>query len=83
MTVKAKFTCSSVIDTSYNQKVINMHAVYSQDGENADFVKATPCGNLNMHIDNDAPALKEFEQGCSYYLYFEKIDDFKILNETR
>lgn len=71
--VKAKFTCSSIIDTNYNQVIVNMYAVYSNEGENADFVKATPCGNMSMHIDKDAPASNFFKQGESYYLFFEKV----------
>lgn len=70
--VRAKFTCNAITDTSYGQVVVHMNAVHSEEGENKDFVEATPCGNLDMHIDKEAPASKFFEQGKEYYLDFVK-----------
>jgi hypothetical protein len=48
-----------------------MSAVYSQTGENADFAKATPCGNLDINIDAELPASNYFIPGKEYYLTFE------------
>lgn len=69
--VKAKFTCSDVQENP-NSKTANLHAVYSTEGENADFAKATPAGNLSITIDNETPASGFFEQGKDYYLTFEE-----------
>jgi hypothetical protein len=73
MNVRAKFTCSSVIDTPYStgSKTVHLHAVYGTEGENATFSKYTPSGNLSMQIDKDTPAVEFFVQGKSYYLNFE------------
>jgi hypothetical protein len=68
--VKAKFTCSWVQDNG-SSKTAHFHAVYSTDGENADFAKATPGGNLSINIDSGVPASNFFEQGKNYYLNFE------------
>lgn len=72
--VTAKFTCGGVTDTNYGQVVVHMNAVYSEEGENKDFVEATPCGNLDMHIDKNAPASNFFKQGENYYLDFTKVN---------
>lgn len=69
--VKAKFTCSWVAENG-RFKTAYFHAVYSTEGENADFAKATPGGNLSINIDSEVPASDFFEQGKSYYLTFTK-----------
>ena len=68
--VKAKFRCNSVTDFG-GQKQALMSAVYSQTGENADFAKATPSGELKMSIDAEVPASNFFAPGKEYYLTFE------------
>lgn len=68
--VRAKFQCHSIIETGHQQVAAHFSAVYSRDGENADFVKLTPAGNLSIVIDKDAPAATFFEQGKDYYLDF-------------
>jgi len=72
--VKAKFMCHSVIPNSWNDKstTVHMNAIYGESGENADFAKATPCGNLSLCIDENVPASTFFEQGKSYFLTFEE-----------
>ena len=72
-TVKAKFMCHSIIPNSWNGKSVTVHmnAVYGENGENADYSKATPCGNLSLCIDQDVPASTFFKQGECYYLTFE------------
>lgn len=74
MSVKAKFQCNSIVDLGYAVSV-NMSAVYGTEGENADYAKVTPCGNLNLNIDKETKASQEFERGKYYYLLFEKIDE--------
>lgn len=73
MKVRAKFTCSWVEELPGGKKA-HLYAVYSNDGENADFAKATPGGNLSIQIDNETPAVDFFEQGKDYYLTFEATD---------
>jgi hypothetical protein len=73
MSVKAKFQCNSIVDLGYTVSV-NFSAVYGTEGENADYAKATPCGNLNLNIDKETKAAEEFERGKEYYLIFEKIN---------
>ena len=73
--VKAKFACSVVLPNSWGTgTTIHLHAVYGKEGENADYSTATPCGNLSLVIDGDAPASKFFEQGKEYYLDFSKAE---------
>lgn len=69
--VKAKFRCQSVTDFG-NQKQANFTAIYGNTGENADFTKVTPYGELKINIESDAPASTFFEPQQDYYLTFEK-----------
>lgn len=69
--VKAKFRCLSVCNYEHSQE-IGMTAVYGTEGENKDFSKATPCGDLKMVIDKGTPAFDSFIPGKSYYLNFEE-----------
>lgn len=75
-TVKAKFRCHAVIQNSWNGKSTTafLNAVYGNDGENADYSKATQSGSLSIVIDEDVPASKFFEQGKDYYLTFEAVE---------
>ena len=52
----------------------NVSAVYGKEGENSDFCKATPSGQLEMSIDKDAPACSCFVVGKSYYLTFDEAE---------
>ena len=71
--VKAKFRCASVTDFGSNKQA-QMSAVYGASGENADFAKATPYGELKINIDSEVPASDFFKPGEEYYLTFEKIE---------
>lgn len=71
--VKAKFRCNSVTDFGGAKQAI-MGAVYSQTGENADFAKAIPYGELKINIDSGVPASNFFVPGEEYYLTFEKAE---------
>ncbi|HMF73449.1 MAG TPA: hypothetical protein VK616_18335 [Flavitalea sp.] len=74
MRVKAKFVCNSILLFQHGNKQVKLSAVYGKEGENADFAKATPYGELTMNIDLDVPAAEVFNPGDEFYVYFEKID---------
>lgn len=71
MGVKAKFRCQSVTEFP-NQKQVHLSAIYGTTGENADFTKVTPWGELKINIESDAPAGNYFTPGKDYYLNFEE-----------
>jgi hypothetical protein len=71
MVVKAKFKCESVTTSEYNKQA-SLRAVCSSKGENADFAKATPFGELKINIDNEVTASDFFTPGKEYYLRFEE-----------
>jgi len=68
-TTRAKFRCNSVIDFGGGSKEVSLSVVYDPNGngENANFTKATPSGEMKMRIDNPAAAV-QFEPGKSYYV---------------
>lgn len=76
MLIKAKFRCDSVTDTThagdYKQRKVNFNAVYGTKGENADYAKATPSGQLQMVIDPETVAYDFFKPGKEYYLVMEE-----------
>lgn len=71
MATRAKFRCSVVEDYGSSKK-IKMNVVYDPtgNGENANFTKATPSGELWMTIDNPL-ASTQFVPGQDYYVKFE------------
>ncbi len=70
-TVRAKFTCDSVVDARHgDQKVVHFSATYSDNPEDNSYSEATPFGSLTMHVSNSVPASNYFEQGQAYYLDF-------------
>lgn len=70
MTTRAKFRCSSVERFELGANV-KLSVVYDPNGngENANFTKATPCGDITMRVDNPAAAV-QFEPGKVYYVDF-------------
>jgi len=72
MAIKAKFTCNSIVDVGY-ALTSSFNAVYGTEGENADYSKATPCGNLQITIDKETKASEYFKRGKDYYLTFEEV----------
>ena len=72
MAVKAKFRCNCVTDYG-GQKQATLSAVYSNEGENADFAKATPYGELKINIDSEVPASDFFQPQKYYYLTFDEV----------
>ncbi len=79
MTIKAKFRCSEITDSRFGisdhftQRRVKFNAVYGTEGENRDYSKATPSGQLEMQIDKDTPAYDAFVPGDEYYLTFNKV----------
>ncbi len=74
MSVKAKFTCNSVIPNVLSPKAVftYFNAVYGTEGENADYAKATPFGTITMGIDDTTPAAEFFQVGKNYIVTFEE-----------
>lgn len=70
MGIKAKFRCNSVTDNGYNKQA-KLSAVSGSEGENADYAKATPFGQLEISVDKETPASEFFEPQKEYYLTFE------------
>jgi len=66
--IRAKFQCQKVKKESYGE-VIELQAVYSEEGDNKSWSEATPSGSVNMVISNEA-AQGLFEEGKEYYLDF-------------
>jgi hypothetical protein len=73
--VRAKFMCQEIHRNHYGQgTTIILRPQYDQSiEEDRRFAKATPSGEVVMHVDNP-PAQAFFELGKTYYLDFSKID---------
>lgn len=72
--IRAKFKCGSVTDNGWN-KSANLTAVFGKKGENADYAKATPFGNLTITIDKDTKASEFFEPQKDYWLVFSPVKE--------
>ena len=72
--VRAKFSCNSIVNHGH-VKEAHLSAVYSEEGENADFAKATPSGQLSISIDIDTPASEFFQPQKEYYLEFTEVEE--------
>ena len=72
--VKAKFRCNSITDFGFS-KSVKFSAIYGKEGENADFSKATPSGQIEMMIDNETKAADLFQPQKDYYLTFEAVPE--------
>lgn len=68
--IRAKFKCNNVTDNG-SQKTANLTAVSGQKGENADYAKYTPNGQLTITVDSDTKAGDFFTPQKEYYLTFE------------
>lgn len=68
ITIKAKFKCQSVESFEGGQQTVKFSAVTNSQGENADFSKYTPFGQLNMSITEGTKAHDHFKPGKEYYL---------------
>jgi len=74
MKILAKFRCDAVTETTWGPVAVSFSAVYGTEGENADYSKATPSGQILINIDKDTKAATEFVRGEEYYLTFEKAE---------
>lgn len=78
--VIARFRCSEVTAREFGPATVKLSAVYSPDGTEPDevqeeirrFNEATPSGNLEMAINNQAAA-EHFQPGEHYYLRLEHV----------
>lgn len=68
--VKAKFKCTSVTEFAQHKRA-ELMAVSGNQGDNADYAKYTPSGNLTITVDKETNAADFFRPDCSYYLTFE------------
>jgi hypothetical protein len=71
--MKAKFKCVSITDYGNNKQAV-LSAVCGNEGENADFCRYTPSGELKITIDSGVPASEFFEPNKEYYLTFSEAD---------
>lgn len=73
--IRAKFRCHFVQSTG-SSEIVHMSPVYSSDpeSENAQWAKATPGGQLTMHIDNPL-AQGNIEQGKEYFIDIEQVPE--------
>lgn len=69
--MKAKFKCISVTDFG-SQKRAELMAVSGSKGDNADYAKYTPSGQLTITVDNETSASSFFQPTKEYYLTFEE-----------
>lgn len=65
--VRAKFVINSITQTTYG-KTLDATAVYSTEGENASFSKATPFGQFKLQVDKDTVAAGLYNPGDFIYL---------------
>lgn len=77
--VRARFVLQTIKEMKWREedagsKTLVFQAQYDTTiPEQARFAKATPCGSLEMQVDNPA-ALEQFKLGKAYYLDFTPVD---------
>lgn len=69
MSTRAKFHCNYK-----DGNVIHLAPVYSGSQENQEFFKATPGGQITLHVVNEAAAA-QFVQGKEYYVDFTQVEE--------
>lgn len=70
--VEARFQCQETV--SEDSEDVKLTAV--TDGEVwPTFTKYTPWGEITMGIESDAPASDFFEEGATYKVTFEKVEE--------
>lgn len=72
MRVRAKMRCGTVTNREHASDV-ELNAVHSATGENADFADATPSGKLTLTISKGRPAIAAFTPGTEYYVEIEAV----------
>ncbi len=72
--VRAKFSCNNIeSNEDYDNVMIHMSAVTVEgQGENADYSKYTPYGNLEIQVDNNTLGKSFFKEGKDYYIDFTR-----------
>jgi hypothetical protein len=75
MAVRAKFTVQSVTHFQYggSVKVVLAPQYDTTIPEDQRFAKATPSGELTMHVDNPAAA-EQLKPGRAFYLDFTPVE---------
>lgn len=75
MTVRAKFVVSAITDQGpHSPKVVKLAPQYDMSiPEDRRFQKATPWGEINLHIDNPA-AVAQLKIGQGYYVDLTPIE---------
>jgi hypothetical protein len=71
--IRAKFRCTQVTRNEYGEEVVDFQAAYGT-GENAQWSKATPSGQVHMNISTDG-AQGKFQPGKHYFLDFTPADE--------
>ena len=74
MTVKAKFLCETIVDTTtayIKSRKVTFRPVTGGSEENKSFAKYTPSGSLEMVIDSETQAYDAFTPGKEYFLTIE------------
>ena len=69
--VLAKFKCSRVVNFEFGKEA-HLNAVVGNDGDNSDYSKNTPNGELKIAISADVPAADYFQPGKEYYITFSE-----------
>jgi len=73
LTVRGKFKCTSIEEFENGWKTAKLNAVYSNTGENADFSKFTPNGNISITVTPETKAIDFYKPGKSYYIDFTEV----------
>lgn len=71
---RAKFRVESSEVNDQQQQVLLARAIYGTEGENADYAKATPWGELRINIDPSTDAHGMLEPGNDIYIDVIKIE---------
>ncbi len=76
MSVRAKFVVSGITDKGQHApKIVTLSAQYDMSiPEDRRFQKATPWGEIALHIDNPA-AVEQLKIGKSYYVDLVPIEE--------
>lgn len=73
MGFRAKFKVWQAVKSD-GRTNIQSSAIYGHEGENAEYSKYTPSGNLSIIIDDSTPAANHLQAGDEFYLDFTKIE---------
>lgn len=76
MTVRAKFVVSAITDQGpHSPKVVKMAPQYDMSiPEDRRFQKATPWGEISLHIDNPA-AVEQLKIGKAFYIDMTAVEE--------